>query len=186
MIKGSVSGKGYIHRVSGAVGAICRHSNVRCVIPSLELPGTYLKMSSIAWPPVVRKLYRFSFFFLFLLDDNEEKETYLLPPTSIHVGFVSHSSPSVFALPPNKIFGKGCWGRVAPAGSDGPGIRWIGRDEERRSAKSVARVFVGWLGKRGLEVELKRFWRFKSAYVSNPENDYPYNLFIIFTFYRKC
>lgn len=107
IIKGSASGKGYIHRVSGAVGAICRHSNVRCVIPSLDLPGIYLKMSSIAWPPVVRKLYRFSFFLL-LLDDNEGKDIYLLPPTSIHVGFVSHSSPSVFALPPNKIFGKGC------------------------------------------------------------------------------
>lgn len=44
------------HKVSGAVGATCRHSNVRLAIPSREVLGKYLNISSIVWPPVPRRL----------------------------------------------------------------------------------------------------------------------------------
>jgi hypothetical protein len=43
-------------------------------------------------------------------------------------------------------FGKGCCGSVAPAGSEGPGIMLIGREEERMSDRRRERVLVGWEG----------------------------------------
>lgn len=48
------------HKVSGAVGATCRHSNVRLAIPSREVLGKYLNISSIVCPPVPRRLHGIS------------------------------------------------------------------------------------------------------------------------------
>jgi hypothetical protein len=56
-----------------------------------------------------------------------------------------HSNPLTFG-PPNITLGKGCCGRVAPAGSDGPGMRLMGNAEERISERTSERVLVGWEG----------------------------------------
>ena len=82
----------------------------------------------------------------------------LLPPISIHVGLVVHSNPPAF-LPPNMIFGKGCCGIAAPAGSVGPGTMVVGILEERRSLRRTVRVLVGWEVYIGFEVALNRFCR---------------------------
>lgn len=94
---------GNVHKVSGAVGAICRHSNVRLAIPSLEEEGRYLKISSTVCPPVVKKLSDQ----LLLRDPIKlSSPTDLLPPISLQDGFVPLSSPSLF--PPIMTFGNGC------------------------------------------------------------------------------
>ena len=107
------------HNVSGAVGAICRHSRVLFAIASRDSPGMYLNISSTVWPPVPRKLRS---------------------PICIQVGLVSHPIPPVFLALPNMALGRGCCGNVTPAGSLGPGRRLIGRDVERRSDRMVDSV----------------------------------------------
>jgi len=84
--------------------------------------------------------------------------TYLRSPISIHVGFVLHSNPSIF-LPPNMTLGIGCCGRSAPAGSEGPGTRLTGRDEESRSVRRVESVLVGCACLPLACADEKRFWR---------------------------
>ena len=129
-----LSAKKYVHSVSGAVGAICRHSSVRFVIASREDEGRYLNMSSILCPPIVRILTcqapRFS-----ELDaaPRVDEIAHLLSPTLIHPGFVKLSRPS--RLPPIITLGNACCGSVAPAGSAAPGTMDMGKEEPIMSVR---------------------------------------------------
>lgn len=98
--------------VSGAVGAIDRHSSVFCASsirmssPSSSPPGTYLNISSTAWPLVASTL---------------------AGPLANQAGFVLVVNPAQADACLNMSLGNGCCGSVWPDGSVGPGRRWIGR-----------------------------------------------------------
>lgn len=111
-MNGSFVKNGWHHRVSGAVGAMCRHRSVDSARPIRVAGGLgkYLNMSSSGWPEVARTVLVHALDSPDEVLDGDKVSCSSGNPGArrIYVGFVSQVKVPYVAAGPNIMRGRGC------------------------------------------------------------------------------